>query len=284
VIARMKADFPVRYLCSKLAVSPSAFYAWAGSHRTATTLRRAELTELVIAEFTASREVAGYRKVTAAIHRRGGRVDRKTVASIMSEHGLMSPMARRQHRRAKRRAAAAADPADLLLRQFESLVPGSILVGDITYVPTREGWLYLATVIDLASRAVLGFATGKQQTTKLIVQAMTHARKSGLIVRGTIFHSDHGTQYRSRQFTNYCRRAGIRQSMGALMQCWDNAAAESFFSKLKAERLDWITFDTRQAATAEVIDYIEHFNTRRLHQTLGYKTPHEALNELQPAA
>lgn len=284
MIARMKADFPVTYLCSKLAVSPSAFYAWAVSHRTATTMRREELTELVIEEFTASKGVAGYRKVTAAIHRQGGRVNRKTVASIMSEHGLMSPMARRQHRRAKRRAAAVKDPKDLLLRQFESLIPGAILVGDITYVPTREGWLYVATVIDLASRSVLGFATGKQQTTKLIVQAMTNARKGGLIVPGAVFHSDHGTQYRSRQFQNYCRRAGIRQSMGALMQCWDNAAAESFFSKLKAERLDWITFDTRQAATTEVTDYIEHFNTTRLHQTLGYKTPHEALEELRPAA
>jgi putative transposase len=280
----MKADFPVTYLCSKMGVSTSAFYAWAVSHRTATTRRRDELTELVIEEFTASKGVAGYRKVTAAIHRQGGRVNRKTVASIMSEHGLMSPMARRQHRRAKRRAAAVKDPEDLLLRQFESLIPGAILVGDITYVPTREGWLYVATVIDLASRSVLGFATGKQQTTKLIVQAMTNARKGGLIVPGAIFHSDHGTQYRSRQFQNYCRRAGIRQSMGALMQCWDNAAAESFFSKLKAERLDWITFDTRQAATTEVTDYIEHFNTTRLHQTLGYKTPHETLEELRPAA
>ena len=284
MIARLKADFPVSYLCRKLEVSTSAFYDWSQSRPTMTSRRRTVLTTMVIKEFARSNNVAGYRKVTAAIHRSGHPVDRKTIAAIMSGLGLMSPAAERQFRRSKRRAAAEKDPVDLLLREFESLIPGAILVGDITYVPTREGWLYVATVIDLASRTVLGFATGHRQTTDLIVRAMTAARKSGLIVPGAIFHSDHGTQYRSKRFTNYCRRAGIHRSMGARMQCWDNAAAESFFSKLKSERLDWLTFTTRRAAAAEVVDYIRHFNTARLHQTLGYKTPHEALDELRLAA
>lgn len=284
MIARMKADFPVTYLCQQLDVSTSAFYDWSVSRTTATNRRRDELTELVIEEFALSNNVSGYRKVAAAIHRRGQLVDRKTVAKIMSELGMMSPLAERTFKRAKRRETLVKDPADLLLRKFQSLVPGSILVGDITYVATREGWLYVATVIDLATRSVLGFATGNRQSTDLIVRAMTAARKSGLIVAGAIFHSDHGSQYRSKRFRNYCRRAGIHRSMGAKMQCWDNAAAETFFSKLKSERLDWITFTTRKAATAEVIDYITHFNTSRLHQTLGYKTPHEKLAELQLAA
>lgn len=284
MIARLKANFPVTYLCRKLGVSTSAFYEWSMSRTTATSQRRATLTGMVIEEFALSNNVSGYRKVTAAIHRRGHPVDRKTIAAIMSGLGLMSPAAERQFRRAKRRAASEKDPADLLLREFESLIPGSILVGDITYVPTREGWLYVATVIDLASRAVLGFATGNRQTTDLIVRAMTAARKSGLIMPGAIFHSDHGSQYRSKRFKNYCRRAGIHRSMGAQMQCWDNAAAESFFSKLKSERLDWISFSTRRAAALEVVDYIRHFNTTRLHQTLGYKTPHETLDELRLAA
>jgi len=280
----MKADFPVTYLCQRLGVSTSAFYDWSVARTTAASRRHDELTAMVVEEFALSNSVSGYRKVAAAIHRRGEPVDRKTVAGIMAGLGLMSPAAKRQFRRARRRKAAVKDPADLLLREFGSVVPGAILVGDITYVDTREGWLYVATVIDLASRAVLGFATGRRMTAALVVRAMTAARTSGLIHPGTVFHSDHGVQYRSKQFANYCRRAGIHRSMGAKLECWDNACAETFFSKLKSERLDWITFTTRRAAAAEVSDYIAHFNTTRLHQTLGYKTPHEKLDELRPAA
>lgn len=284
MIAQLKAEFPVTYLCQKLEVSPSAFYEWCISHTTATSQRREELTALVITEFAASNHVSGYRKVAAAIRKAGIIVNRKTVAGIMAELGLMSPLAERTFKRAKARAARLKDPADLLNRDFASIIPGAILVGDITYVATREGWLYVATVIDLATRQVLGYATSNRQTTQLIVRAMTAARRSGLIVPGTVFHTDHGTQYRSKQFANYCRRAGIHRSMGARMECWDNAVAESFFSKLKAERLDWLTFLTRDSAKVEVDSYIHHFNNTRLHQALGYLTPLEKLAELRPVA
>lgn len=284
MIAQLKADFPVTYLCQKLEVSASAFYEWCISHTTATNRRREELTVLVITKFAESNNVSGYRKVTAAIRKDGIIVNRKTVAGIMAELGLMSPQAERAFKRAKARAARLKDPVDLLGRDFGSLVPGSILVGDITYVATREGWLYVATVIDLATRQVLGHATSNRQTTRLIVRAMTAARRSGLIVPGTVFHTDHGSQYRSKRFANYCRRAGIHRSMGARMECWDNAVAESFFSKLKTERLDWLTFLTRDSANAEVANYIHHFNNDRLHQALGYLTPAEKLIQLRPMA
>lgn len=284
MIARLKADFPVTYLCQKLGVSTSGFYDWSVSHLTATYLRRNDLTERVIVEFAQSLQVSGYRKVTAALNRGGGRVNRKTVARIMQELGLRSPAAERAFQRAKARAARVKDPTDLLQRNFAALIPGSILVGDITYVPTKEGWLYVATVIDLASRAVLGLATGTRQTTDLVTRALTSARNTGLVHRGAVFHSDHGVQYRSKQFAKYCGRHGILRSMGGRMECWDNAAAESFFSKLKGERLDWLTFTTRKAATKEVADYVDHFNNKRLHQTLGYQTPNERLTQLQTAA
>lgn len=280
----MKADFPVTYLCRKLAVSTSAFYDWSISRTTATNRRRDELTERVLVAFAASNRVSGYRKVTAAVRRDGIVVNRKTIANIMAGLGLMSPAAERAFTRAKARAARVKDPGDLLVRDFASLIPGSIMVGDITYVSTREGWLYVATVIDLATRCVLGHATGSRQTSDLIIKAMTTARKTGLVKPGAVFHTDHGTQYRSKRFANYCRRAGIHRSMGARMECWDNAVAESFFSKLKTERLDWLTLTTRKAAANEVADYINHFNHSRLHQTLGYTTPAEKLAELHPAA
>lgn len=284
MIARLKADFPVTYLCQKLGVSTSGFYDWSVSRITPTAARHNTLTEQVIVEFANSRQVAGYRKVTAALRRGGETVNRKTIAGIMNELGLLSPAAHRAFVRAKSRKVRVKDPLDLLERHFTALVPGTILVGDITYIPTKEGWLYLATVIDLASRAVLGFATGPRMTTGLITRAMTAARDTGLVKRKAVFHSDHGTQYRSKQFTKYCGRHGILRSMGGRMECWDNAAAESFFSKLKGERLDWISFTTRKAAAREVSDYITHFNTERLHQSLNYQTPLERLTQLQTAA
>ncbi|MFK4759291.1 DDE-type integrase/transposase/recombinase, partial [Microbacterium sp. ZW T5_45] len=143
-----------------------------------------------------------------------------------------------------------------------------------------------ATVIDLASRMVLGWATGKTQTAELIVRAMKRAQASGRIEPGAIFHSDHGTQYRSQRFTRFCARHGIRRSMGKNFECWDNAVAESFFSKIKNERLRWLRLTTRGHATREISDYIRYFNTQRRHQSLGYTTPAETLTRLttQPAA
>lgn len=284
MIGWLKADFPVDYMCAKLNVSVSGFYAWAITKDTRSRQRRDELTVAVIAAFAASRGVAGYRKVTAALCNDGMPVNRKTVALIMQDLGLISPLAERAFKIAAKRKARDKDPVDLLNRQFDSLIPGAILVGDITYVATHEGWLYVATVIDLATRAVLGYATGARMTTPLIIRALEMARQSGLIVPGSIFHSDHGTQYRSRKFAKYCGRHGIHRSMGAKMQCWDNAAAETFFSKLKNERLSFLTFTTRAAAKTEVIDYIKHFNNVRLHQSLDYRTPAWKLAEMTNAA
>jgi putative transposase len=284
VIARLKADFAVSYLCLKLGVSISGYYEWAGRAASTRQLRHDQLTGQVIIAFAGSREAAGYRKVTAALARQGVAVDRKTVAGIMRALGLISPAAARAFKVARRRGVRTGDPVDLLRRDFTSLNAGAIMVGDITYVATGQGWLYVATVIDLASRSVLGYATGATMTTRLIIKAMSMAIATGLVKPGAVFHSDHGSQYRSHQFARYCATHGIRRSMGAKMQCWDNAAAESFFSKLKSERLNWLAFTNRSAAAREVTDYIHHYNTVRLHQSLDYATPAEKLAELTLAA
>ena len=284
MIARLKADFPVSYLCRKLGVSTSGFYEWVDRPPSPTQRRNDEVTAEVIAAFAVSRGAAGYRKITAALARDTVVVDRKTVAHIMRGLGLISPAAQRAFKTLNRRKARTIDPVDLLLRDFTSLTVGSIMVGDITYVHTQDGWLYVATVIDLASRAVLGYALGATMTTQLIIRAMNMAVQTGHVQPGAVFHSDHGAQYRSKRFAQYCGRNGIRRSMGARMQCWDNAAAETFFSKLKSERLNWLTFTNRRTARAEVISYITHFNTVRLHQTLGYATPAERLTALTLAA
>lgn len=205
-------------------------------------------------------------------------VNRKSVLKAMKAMNLMPPAAEAAFTRAAARARLTDDPPDLLERNFNDVLePGAVLVGDITYVRTDEGWLYVASVIDLASRSVIGWASGKRQTAELVVTALNRAIRTGLVKADAIFHSDHGSQYRSKRFTRFCHRRGIRRSMGKNFQCWDNAVAESFFSKLKNERLRWHHFTTRAQATYEVADYIRHFNNKRRHQTLGYATPTETL-------
>lgn len=276
----MKAEFPVSFLCDRFGVSESGFYAWRARPQSAAGRRRSVLLAKTLGAFIESGRADGHRKITATLIADGVRVNRKTVLKAMRALGLMPPAARAAFRRSAARARVVPDPPDLVDRQFEITIPGTVLVGDITYVPTAEGWLYVATVIDLATRMVLGHATGKRQTAELAVTALRRAIRTGIVTAGAIFHSDHGTQYRSRRFTRFCGKHAIRRSMGARFECWDNAVAESFFSKLKNERLRWLSFTTRQAAAGEIRDYIEHFNHKRRHQALGYTTPAQTMTRL----
>lgn len=277
MIGRMKAEFGIEYLCEKLQVTDSGYHAWAKRPMSATALRRWELAAKVLGAFVASGHADGHRKITETLDREHGvTVDRKTVLGVMRRLGIMPPAAEAAFRRAAARARVESDPEDLLQRRFGDVVePGTVLVGDITYVRTDAGWLYVATVIDLATRMVIGWASGKRQNAQLIIRAMQKAITAGHVKQNAIFHSDHGIQYRSRRYAKYCSKNGIRRSMGKHYECWDNAVAESFFSKLKGERLNWIHFATRAQAIREVADYIRHYNTKRRHQTLGYATPAE---------
>lgn len=287
MIDGLKADFGIAYLCGKLGVSESGYHARRSRPLSVREARRWELAARVLGAFVASGRADGYRKITATLNADGVRVNPKTVLGIMRGLGIMPPAARAAYRKAAARARRSPDPADLVERRFDGIVePGTVLVGDITYIATSEGWLYLATVIDLATRVVLGWASSRRQTAELVVTAMKRAQTSGHVRAGAIFHSDHGTQYRSTRFARFCTRHGIRRSMGKNFQCWDNAVAESFFSKIKNERLRWLRLTTRRHATREIADYIEHFNTTRRHQSLGYATPAETMTRLttQPAA
>ena len=228
-----------------------------------------------------SGRAAGHRKITATLRAdHGTHVDRKTVLKVMRDLGVMPPAARAAYRRAAARARSAPDPADLVERRFDAVAPGTVLVGDITYVPTAEGWLFVATVIDLATRSVLGWASGKRQTAELVVTALRRAIATGHLTPGAIFHTDHGTQYRSKRIHPVLRAPRHPSLDGEELRVLGRPVAESFFSKLKNERLRWIHFTTRHAATYEVADYIRYFNTRRRHQTLGYATPAETMTRL----
>ena len=169
----------------------------------------------------------------------------------------------------------AAARADLIKRDF-TVDPAKINArwcGDITYIPTWEGWLYLATVIDIASRRVVGFAMADHMRTELVSDALTNALAAREPEPGVIFHSDRGCQYTSHEFAILADVYDVRLSVGRTGSCWDNALAESWFSSLKTECIDRRTWPTRAAARAAVVDYISWFNSTRKHHTLGYLTP-----------
>ena len=174
-----------------------------------------------------------------------------------------------------------ATPApDLLERDFASATPGTKLVGDITYLRTWAGWLYLATVIDCCTREVVGWSMATHMRTSLVCDAITMAAGRGGLQPGAIFHSDRGSQYTSAEFANHLRTFNLRGSMGKVGQCWDNAMAESFFASLKNELIYRTVFPTQDRARGAVAEYIEVFyNRTRIHSALGYKTPAEVADE-----
>lgn len=169
---------------------------------------------------------------------------------------------------------------DLIGREFTADMPGQRLVGDITYLRTGEGWLYLATVIDLATRMVVGWQLADHMRTSLITDALGMAITHGHVSPGAVFHSDRGTQYTSAEFFRFCNGNQVRTSVGRTGVCWDNAAAKSFFASLKTEMYHREMFPTRVRARYAVADYIEVFyNRKRLHSGLGYRTPVEAYRD-----
>jgi putative transposase len=283
VIDAEKANYPVAWMCRLLGVPRSSFYAWRNRAETPSAARRRALAVLVTAAFKAGRGAYGCRRVAAQLNRDGHPCSVGLVADLMREAGLRAC----QPRAYKRTTVAGKEPAvsaDLIGRDFTADAPGQRLVGDITYLRTGEGWLYLATVIDLATRMVTGWQLAAHMRTSLVTDALQMAITHGHVRAGAVFHSDKGAQYTSAEFARFCARHQVRTSTGRTGVCWDNAAAESFFSALKNEMYHRQAHPTRTRARFAVADYIEVFyNRQRLHSTLGYRTPLEALNEFRTA-
>jgi putative transposase len=286
VIDAEKANYPITWMCEQLGVSRSSFYAWRAQADTvtATAARRRRLAELVAKVFDDSRGTYGCRRVAAELNRRGHPASVGLVADLMRELGLLAC----QPRSYKTTTIAGENPItspDLIEREFTAPAPGQRLVGDITYLRTGEGWLYLATVIDLATRMVVGWQIAEHMRTSLVTDALTMAITGGHAPTGVIFHSDRGCQYTSHEFARFCADNQIRASVGRTGVCWDNAAAESFFATLKNEMYYRQRFDTRAKARFAAAEYIEIFyNRQRLHSHLGYRTPAEALADYRARA
>ena len=273
-------------MCTLLGVARSSYYAWRNRSETATQARRRELAERIVKIFAESRQTSGCRRVAAQLNRGGHECSVGLVADLMRELGLRAVQPR-AYKRTTIPGDVPIDSPDLIGRDFDpaSSAPGERLVGDITCLRTGEGWLYLATVIDLATRMVVGWQLATHMRTSLVVDALAMGIDAGLVAPTAIFHSDRGTQYTSAEFARFCKDKRVRPSVGRTGVCWDNAAAESFFAALKNEMYHRRTFATRARARFAVAEYIEVFyNRRRLHSTLGYRTPFEALTDHRRAA
>jgi putative transposase len=274
-----KDHFPISKMCAWLGVSTSGYYEWRNRVPSPAARRRERLASMITAIFEANHGTYGYRRIHAVLLRSGEHVSDELVRELMRELDLVACQPR-PWRPTTTEADQAHRIPDLVARDFTATEPGTKLVGDITYLGTDEGWVYLATVIDCYSKMVVGWAMADHYKTSLITTALDSAAGTIDIRPGCIFHSDRGSNYTSYEFATTLANKGMRQSVGRTGICWDNAMAESFFGALKNEWTNRMTFTTRAQARQEVVKYIEGFyNRQRLHSGLDYKTPLEVHNE-----
>ena len=277
-----KANFTIAGMCRVLQVARSGYYAWCKRLESARWLRDRRLLRRIRTSFYESRRTYGSPRVHRDLLADGERVGRKRVARLMREEGLQS-----RRRKAFRRTTDSNHSYPVagngLARRFEPGSSESWWVGDVTFVWTVEGWLYLATLIDLTTRRVVGWSMSSRNDTALVLAALEMALSNmGAAPHGT--HSDQGSTYASAAYRRRLAELGITCSMSRRANCWDNAVAESFFSTLKVEWLDHYRFQTRGEARAAAFDFIEVFyNRQRRHSSLGYLTPESYARTLRCA-
>jgi len=285
-IARHVRDFPVRLMCRVLTVRPSGYYAWRKRGPTARALADERLLLNVRLIHERSNATYGAPRVHQELRDAGTRVGKKRVARLMRTHGLRG---QRRGRRVRTTDSAHHQPIapNLLNRQFDvnGIAINQVWVSDITYVPTWEGWLYLAVVLDLASRRVVGWAMRETLEAELAVSALQMALGARRPPPGLIHHSDRGVQYAGTEYRALLEAHGIQASMSRRGNCWDNAVAESFFATLELELILRRSWPTRDAARRAIFQYIETwYNQTRRHSTLEYRSPATYEREISGAA
>ena len=262
-------------MCNVLQVSRSRYYAWRKNPLSSRAIKDKLLTKQIFCVFNEGKKKYGAKKVRERMVQRGVVISRRRIGRLMLEAGLRPKL--------KRRFKATTDSnhklyiaPNLLKRQFTSAKPNRIWAGDITCIKTRKGWLYLATVMDLHSRKIVGWSMAGHMRAELVNNALTMALWRRKPAKGLIWHSDRGSQYCSKSHRAILKDHGIIQSMSRKGDCWDNATSESFFSTLKRE-LDGIeNFNDKKQASAAIFEYIEVFyNKIRAHSTIGYLAPDE---------
>jgi putative transposase len=259
-------------MCRVLEVSTSGYYAWLKRPPSDRLLADAELSERIKAIHSDSDGTYGVPRVQPELEAQGKRVGRRRIARLMRAAGLVG-VTRRKWCRTTRRNLEARPAPDLVQRRFQATGPDQLWVADITYVPTWAGFLYLAVVIDVWSRRVVGWSMANHLRTELVLDALDMALEQRA-PSGVIHHSDQGCQYTSYAFGQRCRRANVRPSMGSVGDCYDNALCESFFASLECELIDRRSFATHADARMALFRYIEGlYNRRRRHSSLDYLSP-----------
>ena len=279
-IQHHQGGFAVQAMCDILGVSRSGYYAWKRRAKSNAAKRRARLLEHIQKAHRDSRQNYGSPRITHELQAQGIKCCQNTVARIMHENNVKSKMKRKFRVQTTDSEHGMPIAKNVLGQQFKQTEPNRVWASDITYVPTREGWLYLAVVLDLYSRRVIGWAMADHLKSSLAIDALGMAidqrRAAGQKLNHLLHHSDRGAQYASDVYRTILAAHDIEASMSRRGNCYDNAVVESFFGSLKTELIHHEDYKTRQQATQSIFDYIEVFyNRQRRHSTLGYKSPAE---------
>lgn len=276
-------DYSVALLCSVLSVSRRAYYAWTTAVESRKAKRDKELKTVITAAFAQNRAVYGTRRLKEVLAKQGDSASRRRIGRIMQEAQLRCQTKRRFKATPNSKHDLPIAP-NQLARQFEVDQANQVYVGDITYIHTQEGWLYLAVVIDLYSRQIVGWSRAERMKTKLVNDALIMAIWKRKPAKGLLWHTDRGSQYASDSHRQLLKQHGIEQSMSRKGNCWDNAVSESFFHTLKTECVNHENYATREAARKSIFDYIAVFyNRQRLHSNNGYLSPVEFENQHKAA-
>ena len=259
-------------LCRKLGVSRSGYYAWRNRDVSERRLQDLQLLPVVTEIFTASRETYGYPRIHAALKTAGIRCGRHRIARIMRENGLKARMARRFKYHRHRDYLFAKTP-NLLLDLPPVTSPNQVWVGDVSYIRVRGRWSYIAIVMDHYTRKIIGWSFSTTHDAALTREALLMAVHTTPPTTHTIFHSDQGSEYASKEYRAALDAVGLRVSMSRKGHCWDNAHMESFFGSLKTEMVYFQNFQHLGEAVAYITDYIRFYNCERLHSSLGYRSP-----------
>jgi putative transposase len=275
-VAKHRGIWPVAFLCEALGVSRSGFYAWLTRRPSARSRRDEVLSGKIKSSFQESDRTYGARRVWHDVLAAGIDCGLHAIERLMRRNGLRARPRRRRLPIDFGDRSAAALSANVLDRSFEAPAPNRKWVADFTYIWTGEGWLYVAAVIDLFSRRVVGWSMSAAMTAELVTDALVMAIWRRCRPKELLHHSDRGSQYTSETFQRLMAEHGVACSLSRAGNVWDNAAMESFFSSLKVERVASKVYRTRDQARADVFDYIERFyNPRRRHSTIGYLSPME---------
>jgi putative transposase len=272
---RYGSGFEVKKMSEVLGVNRSGYYAYRDRVRSEGATENDHLGEFIRRIWEKSRKLYGSPRITAELRSQGLRCGKNRVARLMREAGIRSET-KKAYKVTTKSNGGLTEVEDLVQRCFSADRPGQVWVSDITYIRTKERWLYLAAVLDLANRAIVGWALGRRVGQELVLAALNQALLRYPPETNLVFHADRGGQYRGQQMKQLLATRGIRLSLGKRGDCYDNAAMESFFSTLKSELVHRAKFGTEEEAYRRIFDYIEiYYNRQRRHSTLNYHTPAE---------